>query len=161
MTTEAVKIAELIPQLTTTMQNSCAMSQRESHAVCTKDSNGQMSVSLYRDNEASPRDIAISMKRLELAFPKMERGFFDLLAERIIANGFTVSRLKDAVNHVLDNFQYKELNISDIIRFDRRVKLYTYSEVCQLVTSGKAVWEDFEKRMINGTVFRIKKADLI
>lgn len=120
-----------------------------------------MAVSLYRDNEASPRDIAISMKRLELAFPKMERGFFDLLAERIIANGFTASRLKDAVNYVLDNFQYKELNISDIIRFDRRVKLYTYSEVCQLITSGKADWDDFEKREINGTVFRIKKADLI
>lgn len=155
----AVKIAELLPKTMT--QNSCAMSQQESHVVCTKDSSGQMAVSLYRDNEASPRDIAISMKRLELAFPKMEKGFFDLLAERVIANGFTASRLKDAVNHVLDNFQYKELNISDIIRFDRRVKLYTYSEVCQLVTSGKAVWEDFEKREINGTVFRIKKTDLI
>ena len=127
----------------------------------TKDSSGQMAVSLYQGHEASPRDIVVSMKRLELAFPKMERGFFDLLSERIIANGFTAERLKDAVNHVLDNFQYKELNISDIIRFDRRVKLYTYSEVCQLVTSGKAVWEDFEKREINGTVFRIKKADLI
>lgn len=127
----------------------------------TKDSSGGMAVSLYRDNEASPRDIAISIKRLELAFPKMERGFFDLLAERIIANGFTAERLKDAVNHVLDNFQYKELNISDIIRFDRRAKLYTYSEVCQLVTAGKAAWDDFERREINGTVFRIKKADLV
>ena len=120
-----------------------------------------MAVSLYRDNEASPRDIAVSMKRLELAFPKMESAFFDLLAERIIANGFTAERLKDAVNHVLDNFQYKELNISDIIRFDRRAKLYTYSEVCQLITAGKAVMEDFEMREINGTVFRIKKADLV
>lgn len=121
----------------------------------------EMAVSLYQDEDASPRDIAVSMKRLELAFPKMERGFFDLLAERVIANGFTAERLKDAVNHVLDNFQYKELNISDIIRFDRRVKLYTYSDVCQMVTSGKAVWEDFEKREINGKLFRIKKADLI
>ena len=120
-----------------------------------------MAVSLYRDNEASPRDIAISMKRLELGFPKMEKGFFDLLAERVIANGFTASRLKDAVNHVLDNFQYKELNISDIIRFDRRVNLYTYSDVCQLVTRGEAAWDDFVKREINGTMFRIKKTDLI
>lgn len=101
------------------------------------------------------------MKRLELAFPKMERGFFDLLAERIIANGFTASRLKDAVNHVLDNFQYKELNISDIIRFDRRVKLYTYSEFSQLAIEGKYKWDDFEKRKINGTNYWVKKADLI
>ena len=120
-----------------------------------------MAVSLYRDAEPSPTEVAVSMKRLQVAFPKMEPAFFNLLAERIMGNGFTASRLKDAVNHVIDNFQYKELNISDIIRFDRRAKLYTYSEVCQLVTSGKAVWEDFEKREINGTVFRIKKTDLI
>ena len=63
----------------------------------------EMAVSLYQDEDASPRDIAVSMKRLELAFPNMERGFFDLLAERVIANGFTAERLKDAVNHVLDS----------------------------------------------------------
>ena len=126
-----------------------------------KSSNGEMEVSLYRDAEPSPAEIAISMKRLQVAFPKMEPAFFNLLAERIMGNGFTAERLKDAVNHVLDNFQYKELNISDIIRFDRRAKLYTYSEVCQLVTAGKAVMEDFEMREINGTVFRIKKADLV
>ena len=156
----AVKIAELIPQLTAT-RSSCETLQKASPAPITKSSNGEMAVSLYRDAEPSPAEVAVSMKRLQVAFPKMEPAFFNLLAERIMGNGFTAERLKDAVNHVLDNFQYKELNISDIIRFDRRAKLYTYSEVCQLVTSGKAVWEDFEKREINGTVFRIKKADLI
>ena len=120
-----------------------------------------MAVSLYRDAEPSPAEVAVSMKRLQVAFPKMEPAFFNLLAERIMGNGFTAERLKDAVNHVLDNFQYKELNISDIILFDRRAKLYTHSEVTALVSSGKAEFSDFEIREINGNYFRVKKADLI
>ena len=126
-----------------------------------KSSDGSLMVSLYQGGEASGTDIAVSMKRLQTAFPKMDNAFFNLLAERVLDNGFTAERLKDAVNHVLDNFQYKELNISDIIRFDRRAKLYTYGEVCQLVTSGKAGWEDFEKREIGGKVYRVKISDLV
>ncbi len=120
-----------------------------------------MAVSLYQDNDASPNEVAVSIKRLELAFPKMERGFFDLLAERIIANSFTSERLKDAINHVLDNFQYKELNISDIIRFDKRARLYSYNEVCVMVSKGQVSFTDFEKREIDGTVYRVLKKDLI
>jgi hypothetical protein len=90
----------------------------------------------------------------------MEEVFFDLLAERIIANDFTGRRLKDAVNHVIDNFPYKELNVSDIVRYDRRIKLYTYSEVSDLWTKGHPP-EDFEKRKIDGTVYWIKKSDLL
>lgn len=159
MTTEAKKIAELIPQMTT--KTSCAMLRQESPAAITKSSDGQMAVSLYQDNDASPNEVAVSIKRLELAFPKMERGFFDLLAERIIANSFTSERLKDAINHVLDNFQYKELNISDIIRFDKRARLYSYNEVCVMVSKGQASFTDFEKREIDGTVYRVLKKDLI
>ncbi len=46
-----------------------------------------------------------------------------------MANGFTDKRLQDAVNYVIDNFQYKELNVSDIIRFDKYLKLYSYDEM--------------------------------
>lgn len=91
----------------------------------------------------------------------MSDQFFNLLSERIIANDFTENRLIDAINHVIDNFAYKELNISDVIRFDRKVKLYTYPEVSDLVTAGKASFSDFEIREINGKTFRVKKSDLI
>lgn len=105
--------------------------------------------------------IAKDLKRLQVAFPKMLPVFFDLLSERLIANGFTDERLTDAVNSVIDNFSYKELNISDIIRFDKKVKLYTYQEVASLVTAGKASFEDFEKREINGILYRVLKSDLV
>ena len=57
-----------------------------------------------------------------------------MLAERLIANGFTDERLTDAVNNVIDNFQYKELNISDIVKFDKKMKLYNYKDATNLVT---------------------------
>lgn len=102
------------------------------------------------------------MNRLKAAFPKMasNNDFFDLLSERVVANGFSNERLKDAINQILDNFQYKELVISDIIKYDRKIKLYTYSEVVNMVTKGLATWPDFEIKEINGNHFRVKKADL-
>lgn len=110
---------------------------------------------------ASPKDIAIAIRKLQYAFPKMENAFFDILTERIVDNGFTRDRLQDSVNNVLDNFCYKELNIADVIKFDKRVKLYSYAEACSLVTSGKASFEDFEIREINGKKYRVKKIDLL
>ena len=126
-----------------------------------KNSNGEMSVSLYNGCSADPNEIAVGMKRLKVAFPKMDNAFFNLLAERVMDNGFSSERLKHAINHVLDNFQYKELNISDIIRFDKRVRLYSYNEVCVLVSKGLASFTDFEKREINGTVYRVLKSELV
>lgn len=126
-----------------------------------KNSNGEMSVSLYNGRSADPNEIAVGMKRLKVAFPKMDNAFFNLLAERVMDNGFSSERLKHAINHVLDNFQYKELNISDIIRFDKRVRLYSYNEVCVLVSKGLASFTDFEKREINGTVYRVLKSELL
>lgn len=91
----------------------------------------------------------------------MQPIFFDLLAERVIENDFTAKRLSDAVNHLIDNFNYKELNIADVIKFDRKAKLYTYSEVCRMVSKGEAAFSDFEIREINGECYRVKKTDLI
>ncbi|WP_019540586.1 hypothetical protein [Proteiniphilum acetatigenes] len=126
-----------------------------------KNNDGNREVSKYDDSLASPMLIYQSTNRLKAAFPKMSDQFFNLLSERIIANDFTENRLIDAINHVIDNFAYKELNISDVIRFDRKVKLYTYPEVSDLVTAGKASFSDFEIREIDGKTFRVKKSDLI
>lgn len=96
-----------------------------------------------------------------MAFPKMNNGFFDLLAERIAANKFTSKRLYDAVNSLIDNFNYKELNIADIIKFDKKAKLYSYNEVCRMVSKGEVSFSDFEIREINGECYRVKKTDFI
>ena len=158
MKTETKKIAELIPRPTT--KTSCAMSRKESPGAIMKNSDGEMSISIFGGCPASPDEIAVGMKRLKVAFPKMDNAFFNLLAERVMDNGFSSERLKHAINHVLDNFQYKELNISDIIRFDRRARLYSYNEVCYLVLKGQASFADFERRVINGAVYRVLKTEM-
>ena len=107
------------------------------------------------------RVLATNIKKLQAAFPKQQPVFFNLLTERLIANGFTDERIEDAVNHLIDNFAYKELNIADVVRFDKRVKLYSYQEAASLVTQNKASFEDFEIREINGRKMRIKKSELI
>ena len=126
-----------------------------------KTQEGSHEISIYTGGVLTARVLATNIKKLQAAFPKQQPVFFNLLTERLIANGFTDERIEDAVNHLIDNFAYKELNIADVVRFDKRVKLYTYQEVASLVTQNKASFEDFEIREINGRKMRIKKSDLI
>ncbi|MDR1373160.1 MAG: hypothetical protein LBJ17_08635, partial [Dysgonamonadaceae bacterium] len=97
---------------------------------------GETSISVFTDRPATNEEIEIWIAKLHFAFPKMEPGFWSVLSERIHATNFTVERLKEAVNNVLDNFHYKELTVSDIIGYDRRERLYTYKEVCKEWMNG-------------------------
>ena len=110
-------------------------------------------VSLYRGS-LSDRGVAKNMRKLQSAFPKQNKEFFNVLAERLIANGFTDERLTDAVNNVIDNFQYKELNIADIVSFDKKIKLYTYSEACRMVTKdGYEFGKDLQRITLDDRVY--------
>ena len=125
-------------------------------------SDGEPELSLYQDSIAEPVQIAGAVKTLKAAFPKMEDEFFMLLCKRIGANEFTAKRLEDAVSHVIDNFRYKELNVADVISFDKRVRLYSYDEVCDMCASGRAnMKEDFEIKKIGEKKYWAKKVDMI
>jgi len=119
-----------------------------------------MEMSLYPGEELEPSVILQSVNRLKVSFPKMSNDFFNVLAERVVANKFSNKRLQDAVNYVLDNFQYKELNISDVVKFDKRAKLYSYNEVCNLVTKSQASFSDFQIVELEGNTYRVKKTEL-
>lgn len=122
--------------------------------------NGELALSLYSDTCATPDEIAKSIKRLRAAFPKMGNGFFDVLYERLVKNGFTGQRLEDAVNHVIDSFQYKELNVADIVSYDKRVRLYTYTQICDEIANGRATTDDYERVERDGKNYWVKKVDL-
>lgn len=124
-----------------------------------QESKGGSSISLYKGAPAEPSDIAVAVKRLQTAFPKMETGFFNLLAERLIDHGFTAERLRDAVNNVVDTFRYKELSIADVLGYDKRARLYTYNEACCMVQKGANDWTDFEIREIGGKPYRTLKSE--
>ena len=122
--------------------------------------NGELALSLYSDTCATPDEIAKSIKRLRAAFPKMGNGFFDVLYERLVKNGFTGQRLEDAVNHVIDGFQYKELNVADVVSFDKRAKLHTYNQMCNEIANGQSVMDDFQRLQIDGKNYWVRKVDL-
>lgn len=119
-----------------------------------------LGLSLYADKSPDKDDFTSASNRLSIAFPKMTKEFFVLLTEFVIKHEFTAKRLSEAVNHVISNFQYKELNISDIIKFDKRVKLYTGSQFVNAQSKGIHPSE-FEKREIEGKIYWVLKADLL
>ena len=110
-------------------------------------------LSLY-EGSLSDMGVAKNMLKLQLAFPKQSKEFFNILAERLVANGFTDERLTDAVNNVIDNFEYKELNISNIIKFDKKVKLYNHKQACILVTrDGYEFGKDLHRLVVDGKTY--------
>ena len=115
--------------------------------------------SLYTDFGIDLLDVEKAIARLTVAFPRMSPDFFVLLSEFVVKHEFTKERLSDAVNHVIANFQYKELNISDIIRFDRRMKIYTMREVADLVVDKQAKRDEFEAIFISEVKHYIRKSD--
>ena len=154
-----------------TMQNLGSDLQKPQSALSTRGTttesrlqrslNGELALSLYSDTCATPDEIAKSIKRLRAAFPKMGNGFFDVLYERLVKNGFTGQRLEDAVNHVIDSFQYKELNVADVVSFDKRAKLHTYNQMCNEIANGQAVMDEFQRLEVDGKNYWVRKVDLI
>ena len=142
--------------------NSLPQLQTDSQGLNTikRSEKGELSISLYFDNFAEKSDIAVGIAKLCASFPRMEQSFWSLLAERIVENNFSKERIKEAVDYILDNFKYKELNIADIISFDRKVKLYTCSEFMQAQMNGIHP-SKFEMREINDVKFWVLKEDLI
>lgn len=122
-------------------------------------SSGAQGLSLYTPGELTPECVMRNQLRLSAVFPRMGENFFNLLTERLVENGFSDERLTDAINHLIDNFQYKELNVSDVLRFDKVKKLYDYSAYCDEVSSGRARGGDFGNIKINGKFFWYKYSE--
>ena len=115
------------------------------------------SISIYQGELNIPFAINQTLK-LKKAFPNLPEGFYDILLERVKETGFTDKRLKDAIDTLIDNFIYPTPAIANIIGFDKRVKLYTYQEVCDMIPQGYK-FEDFVKVKVKGKLFRITKAE--
>jgi hypothetical protein len=129
--------------------------QTVSHEDCRRE------VSIYNDS-LTPQCVDQELKKLVVAFPAVDPDFINVLSERLVANGFTNRRLKDAIGSLIDNFKYQKPNISDIISFDRKIKLYSYGEAYRLIERGEVSgFSDFDIIEVNGDKYRIKKSDKI
>jgi hypothetical protein len=104
-------------------------------------------VSIYR-GPLTARVIVESAAKIKKAFPTLPIGFYQVFDERLKENNFTDSRLTDAVNHVIDTCIYPTPTIANFISFDKRVKVYTYSQYCKLCDEGDG--KNYQPVAING-----------
>lgn len=101
-----------------------------------------MYLSAYGDELPTPEDVALQTSRLSIAFPKQSKEFIALLVERMLDNKFTARRMRDAINYLIDNFQYKELNVSDVLKYDRRKTLITYDKMLTTLSCNGGCYKD-------------------
>ena len=118
--------------------------------------NGECYISRYQDGPPLPEDFAIAVKKLSVAFPQQSPEFFSLAVEEMSQMGFTRQRMADAVTNLIRTFQYKQPNISDIVSYDKKRKLYTYGQMCaKLVCNGgtEKDTDSFRKVQIDGQTY--------
>lgn len=120
---------------------------------------GKQYMSIY-EGELTQAEMAKCMARLKIAFPSLPKEFYGLLGNRMKEKGFTDDKMRDAINYVIDNCRYPVPAIAEFLSYDKVVKIFTYQEAAEMVTKGKVSFDDFEKREIDGEVFRILKSDL-
>jgi hypothetical protein len=92
--------------------------------------------------------------KVKASFPKLPDTYFDILRERLEANGFTDERLTDAVNYVIDNFTFgQEPNIANFISYDQRVKFYHYHDMIKMNDQmpGSFNWGDYQRVLFPNT----------
>lgn len=115
-----------------------------------------VSISKYTDAVATDSEIGNAMEMLSVAFPMTDKQvagkFYLLLANRIKANKMTGAQLRDAVGRLLDSHQYPTIRIADVVGYDKREKLYSYSEVLREV-SASGRWEFEQAGEINGRMY--------
>ena len=115
-------------------------------------------ISVYHGEKATEKDIKSECRKLLAAFPEATNDYLIVLIERLADNGFTAQRVKDAINNVIDSCPYKKPSISEIISFDKKVKLYTYNEIQAKGFQGcKDAFENYERVNINGQWRYIEK----
>lgn len=124
------------------------------------------SITTYRDEKATADDVRMAIGKLDAAFPNSfkteeeKSRFYAILTEMVIRQGLSSKQLSDAIYNCLVNCKtYKQINISDIVGYDKRLKLYGYNEMCVMVTKGEAEMSDFYRVKIRDKYFYIKKSE--
>lgn len=112
-------------------------------------SNGKAELSIFANEPpAPPEDIVVATMKLATAFPKMEQGFFDILAERIVKRGLSKGRLQYAIDYVLDNFTYQRMTIADVMSIDRRVQVWVYEDMINEARRNGRTTDDYTQLFI-------------
>ena len=82
---------------------------------------------------------------MKKAFPALPPDFYDILALRVKAHGFSDNRLTDAVLHIIDTCPYPTPTIANIVSWDRTFKVFTYEEMLKKANEyGDEIWNSYK-----------------
>jgi hypothetical protein len=118
---------------------------------------GEFAISIY-SGELTQKVAVESIARVKAAFPSLPPEFYKVFIERIKEKGFSDQRLVDAVNNVIDNCMYPTPTLANFLSFDRRVKLVTYNELCNLTDKGES-FSSYARITIKGKAYYVRKCD--
>lgn len=98
----------------------------------------------YGVGQLTTQHVINQVKKLRKAFPQVQADFTDVLLERAKEKNWTDERLTDAVNNLIDTCQYPTPTLANVLSFDKRIKTYTYNEMCDMAYDyGKSVWQTY------------------
>ena len=113
------------------------------------------SVSIYH-GELTTQCVIKQVKKVKSAFPALPDGFYKVLTDRIKELNFSDDRLIDAVNNMIDTCVYPTPTIANLISWDKRIKLYNYQQIIELVNQyGASVWDNYKAVKISGVTSRV------
>lgn len=112
-------------------------------------------LSLYSDN-LTKENLIKGIATIKATFPSLSIEFLSILSDRFIDKGFTDERLKDAINNVIDTCIYPSPTIASFLNFDKKLKLYTYNDILNLIDKGDS-FKYYEIKEIDGIKWWIKK----
>ena len=118
------------------------------------------SISIYK-GKLTEQEVTKQLAKVMMIFPKFPETMLIELKESFADNNFNDERMIAAVKHVRDTYQGwdKLPNIANFVSFDYRVKIYTYSELCDLVGKHLMKWDDTQRIKLKGEVYYIAKSD--
>ena len=128
------------------------------HNQLVKSTDGSLSISVYK-GELTGSGVAASVARLKASFPNLPLEFYKVLIDRIKEKGFTDEQLKDSVNHVIDNCIYPTPSLANFLSFNKAIKVYTYSELCNRAANQECNFSDYARIEIHGSGYWVKKSD--
>ena len=133
------------------------MSLQKSSQALSK-TNDEYSITTYT-GELTQENVVRNFARIKACFPAISPEFYKVLMERIKEKGFSDDRLSDSVNNLIDNFQYPNPTLANILSFDRKVKVLDYNQVCTLIGKHEASFNDFSKIFIREKMFYVRTSD--
>ena len=93
-----------------------------------------------------------------MAFPSLDKCFYDILTDRVIEKGMTDKQIMDAVNNVIDTCEYPTPVIGKFLSYDKKKQLFTYNQFAEMNMQGEKL-KYFDTIEINEVRYYYRKEE--